>query len=553
MNARTTISHVLKSATISIKEDINLPLDTPVDILLEVPQNPDHGDFATSLALRLAKPCNMSPQNIADRIIAASKPSEAIESIWVEGPGFINVSLNKIWVSHQVENINSIGQKYGNIELGNKSRVQVEYVSVNPTGPVHVGHARGAVLGDTLSNILETANFNVTREYYFNDAGAQMELFYKSLHARYLQINGQSVEMPDNGYMGEYMIDLAKELINDILEQSDNVSVEYTPEEIGQLGLNKMLENIRSDLDSLNISFDVWFKEHTLYDLGQYSEAMKLLKQGGFIAQEDGATWFKSSLLGEEKDNVVVRSNGTPTYFAADIAYHYNKFVERQFATVIDVWGADHQGHVSRMKAAVKAIGVDPENLTIIITQIVTLKRGNQQIRASKRTGDVITLQELIDEVGPDCCRYFFLSRSPDSQMEFDLDLAKKESSENPVYYIQYAHARISGILKTASLNQIEYQTGDVSLLQDPMELNLIKKMLAFPDLIEYMATELEPHHLPHYSQELANIFHLFYQNCRVISDDQDMTKARIKLVKATHIVLNRCLTLMGMDSPNTM
>lgn len=553
MNARTTISHVLESATISIKEDINLPLDTPVDILLEVPQNPDHGDFATSIALRLAKPCNMSPRNIADQIIAASKTSEAIESIWVEGPGFINVSLNKIWVTNQVENINSIGQEYGKIELGNKSRVQVEYVSVNPTGPVHVGHARGAVLGDTLSNILETANFNVTREYYFNDAGAQMELFYKSLHTRYLQIKGQAVEMPDNGYMGEYMIDLAKEVINDDIKPPGNVSTEYTPEEIGHLGLNKMLKNIQSDLDNLNISFDVWFKEHTLYDLGQYSEAMKLLKQGGFIGYEDGATWFKSSLLGEEKDNVVVRSNGTPTYFAADIAYHYNKFIERKFATVIDVWGADHQGHVNRMKAAIKALGVDPENLTIIITQIVTLKRGNQQVRASKRTGDVITLQELIDEVGPDYCRYFFLSRSPDSQMEFDIDLAKKESSENPVYYIQYAHARISGILKTASLNQIEYQTGDVSLLQDPMELNLIKKMLAFPDLIEYIATELEPHHLPHYSQELANSFHLFYQNCRVISDDQDLTKARIKLAMAAQIVLNRCLTLMGMDSPNTM
>ena len=280
---------------------------------------------------------------------------------------------------------------------------------------------------------------------------------------------------------------------------------------------------------------------------------MKLLNQRGFIGYDDGATWFKSSLLGEEKDNVVVRSNGTPTYFAADIAYHYNKFVERQFDTVIDVWGADHQGHVTRMKAAIKALGVDPDNLTIIITQIVTLKRGNQQNRASKRTGDVITLQELIEEVGPDYCRYFFLSRSPDSQMEFDLDLAKKESSENPVYYIQYAHARISGILKTVSLNQIEYETGDVSLLQDPMELNLIKKMLAFPDLIAYMATELEPHHLPHYSQELANVFHLFYQNCRVISDDLDITKARIKLVKATQIVLNRCLTIMGMDSPNTM
>jgi arginyl-tRNA synthetase len=553
MNARTTISHVLESATISIKEDINLPLDTPVDILLEVPQNPDHGDFATSIALRLAKPCNMSPRNIADQIIAASKTSEAIESIWVEGPGFINVSLNKIWVTNQVENINSIGQEYGKIELGNKSRVQVEYVSVNPTGPVHVGHARGAVLGDTLSNILETANFNVTREYYFNDAGAQMELFYKSLHARYLQIQGQAVEMPDNGYMGEYMIDLAKEVINDDIKPPGNVSTEYTPEEIGHLGLNKMLKNIQSDLDNLNINFDVWFKEHTLYDLGQYSEAMKLLKQGGFIGYENGATWFKSSLLGEEKDNVVVRSNGTPTYFAADIAYHYNKFVERKFTTVIDVWGADHQGHVNRMKAAIKALGVDPENLTIIITQIVTLKRGNQQVRASKRTGDVITLQELIDEVGPDYCRYFFLSRSPDSQMEFDIDLAKKESSENPVYYIQYAHARISGILKTASLNQIEYQTGDVSLLQNPMELNLIKKMLAFPDLIEYMATELEPHHLAHYSQELANSFHLFYQNCRVISDDQDLTKARIKLAMAAQIVLNRCLTLMGMDSPNTM
>lgn len=541
------------AAATSIKDDINLPADTLIDILLEVPQNTDHGDFATSLALRLAKPCNMNPRHLADLIVAAAEKPDAVESIWVEGPGFINISLNTIWVSHQVEDINERGETYGNIELGQNSSVQVEYVSVNPTGPVHVGHARGAVLGDTLSNVLTAAHFNVTREYYFNDAGAQMELFYKSLHTRQLQLAGVDTKMPENGYMGEYMIDLAKEIIDQSNNPASKTSKTYTQQEIGQIGLNKMLANIQSVLEKLNIHFDVWFKEHTLYELGQYDKAMDLLRARGFIEKRDGATWFMSSLLGADKDNVVIRSNGTPTYFAADIAYHYNKFVERKFSSVIDVWGADHQGHTGRMKAALKAIQVNPDHLTIIITQIVTLKRGNQQIRASKRTGDVLTLEELIEEVGPDHCRYFFLSRSPDTQIEFDLDLAKRKTSENPVYYIQYAHARISGILKTASNTNIEYQNGDVSLLQNPMETNLIKKLLAFPDLIEYISTELEPHHLPHYSQELANMFHLFYQNSRVISDDKEITKARIKLVKATKIVLTRCLTLMGMASPDTM
>ena len=557
MTVKELITIYFTNALKKIESDTRLPPNLfDVSVQLETPKNPNHGDFATSLALRLAKPSGMNPKNLAAQIINAAEPSEIIERIWVEGPGFINISLRTKWLVSQVDCINNEGYSFGNSEYGKGDTVQVEFVSVNPTGPVHVGHARGAILGDSLSNILDTAGFRVTREYYFNDAGAQMDLFYRSLYARYLQLFDNETQMPDRGYMGDYMLDLAQVIFQEFGEEFVNLPQEEALSKIGVLGLERMLQNIQDDLDKLKITFDVWFKEHTLYELGQFNKAMTVLQDGNHITKRDGATWFVSSALGEEKDNVIIRSTGIPTYFAADIAYHYNKFIERKFSKVINVWGADHQGHVSRMKAAVGALGVSPENLTVLITQIVTLKRGSNQIRASKRSGEFITLKELIEEVGSDPCRYFFLARSPDSQMEFDIELAKKESSENPVYYIQYAHARTCSILKVAQANKIDYKDGDPSLLRDETELNLIRKMLAFPDLIKSMAETLEPHHLPHYSQELASLFHLFYQKCRVVSskqEDSELTKARIKLVRCAKFVLGKSLSLMGMEAPETM
>ncbi len=533
-----------------------VPPGTAVDVTVEHPQSEEHGDFATSLPLKLARSLRMSPLEIAQSIAPLIPTADAVERVWAEPPGFINFSLKPAWLASQLEGIISEGDEYGNIDLGKGEPVQVEFVSVNPTGPIHVGHARGAVLGDALASVLSAAGYNVTREYYVNDAGSQMESFYNSLFIRYQQALGQDAEMPQGGYMGDYMVELGKDVAEEEGDRFLSMPVEEAVNEIGHIGLDRMLQNIRDDLENLRIRFDVWFREYTLYDGGQYQRAMDALNNDNHLMQREGATWFVSTALGEDKDNVVVRSNGTPTYFASDIAYHYNKFLERGFSKVIDVWGADHQGHVSRIKAAIGALGIDPQRLTVLIGQMVTLKRGSQLLRASKRTGEFITLPELLEEVGPDPCRYFFLARSPESQMEFDLELAKKESAENPVYYVQYAHARISSILRLAEERQIDFDDGDVYLLAHPGELSLIRKLVMLPELVESMAVNLEPHHLPHYAQELATAFHWFYQQCRVVSSepgDEAITKARLKLVKASAVVLGRCLRLMGMEAPEQM
>jgi len=432
----------------------------------------------------------------------------------------------------------------------------VEFVSVNPTGPVHVGHARGAVLGSTLANILSAAGYEVVREYYINDAGNQMEAFYRSVYVRYQQALGYEAELPANGYQGEYIVDLAKEIIQAEGTRFLGMAEAQAVREIGDLGREKMIVNIREDLDRIGVIFDNWFTERSLYQSQEYDRAMDILRDKNFLSEREGALWFNSSLLGDEKDNVVVRSTGEPTYFASDIAYHHNKFLERKFDQVINIWGADHQGHVPRMKAAVAALGVDPDALTVLISQLVTLKRGDQVERQSKRTGEFVTLRELVDEVGSDACRYFFLERAASTQMNFDLELAKQESSENPVYYVQYAHARIASILNLAREKSLDWAAGDVSLLNDPNELNLIRTMIRLPELVEQMAVDLEPHHLPHYAMELANTFHYFYENCRVVSanaKDGEITLARLKLVEAAQIVFQRALELMGMSAPEHM
>ena len=435
-------------------------------------------------------------------------------------------------------------------------KIQVEYVSVNPTGPVHVGHARGAVLGSVLARILSQAGYEVTREYYINNSGSQIQVFYKSLYVRYIQYLGKHEEMPPNGYMGDYMIKLAQDIGHEMGDRFLSLPEEEAVKEIGEIGLNRMIQQIEEDLKALGVEFDVWFSEDTLYREGQYKKVMEALDSQGHVTQREGATWFVSSALGDDKDNVLVRSTGVPTYFASDVAYHYNKFLEREFDRVIDIWGADHQGHVSRMKAVLGALGIPSDRLTILISQLVTLKRGNEVVRASKRTGDLITLRDLVYEVTSDACRFFFLTRSPESQMEFDLELAQRQTSDNPVYYVQYAHARIASILRLAQEQGIEYQNGDLSRLTHPAEQLLIKKMLMLPELVDFIARSLEPHHISHYSMELANAFHWFYQQCRVISEnssDQDMMAARLKLVAAAKIILASSLELMGMRAPDKM
>ena len=533
-----------------------LRLETMPDIQLEHPGNPDHGDFATNLPLRLARATRINPLELAQALVDRVPESPLIGQVEAAPPGFINFRLNEIWLQQQVEEVRRAGPSFGNLEMGVGHRVMIEFVSVNPTGPVHVGHTRGAVLGSALANVLEAAGYEVTREYYVNDAGSQMDAFYRSVLTRYREHFGHHAEMPSNGYMGEYIQELAKEIAEAEGERFLNLPEEQAIREIGDLGREKMVALIREDLSRIGVEFDNWFSERTLFDSGEYDQALKQLRDQGYLSQRENAVWFNSTMLGDEKDNVVVRSSGEPTYFASDIAYHHNKFIGRNYETVVNIWGADHQGHVPRVKAAVQGIGIDPSRLTILISQMVTLKRGNEVVRASKRTGDFVTLQELAEEVGRDACRFFFLSRTPSTQMEFDLELAKKESSENPVYYVQYAHARNAGILSLARDRNIDWSKGDVTLLTHPNELDLMRAILRFPELVQQMAHSLEPHHLAHFTMELATAFHGFYENCRVISanpEDGEISLARLKLVESAQIVFRRSLELMGMSVPDRM
>ncbi len=562
----------LREAALKAQQQGSLTATTLPEVAVERPQDPEYGDFASSLPLKLARSMRMSPMAIAEKVSEHISPPPEIDRVLIAPPGFINFTLRDDWLSKQVELILDEGNTYGGIDLGKGSRIQIEFVSVNPTGPLHVGHGRGAVLGSTLANVLTAAGYSVEREYYLNDMGNQIDRFGRSLYIRYQQCLGKEITMPSDSYLGSYITDLAEEIIQ---EQGDRFSLSFEGRGLGEgesslqaegeaisklaeIGLAKIIQGIKEDLKLLDIDFDVWFSETSLYrpeqgEGSQYQKAMALLQSGNYVVKKEDAIWFESLSLGEDKDNVLVRSDGSPTYFASDIAYHYNKFLERKFDTVIDIWGADHQGHVPRMKAAIKTLGVDPERLKVIICQLVTLRRGEEIVKVSKRGGDIITLREVIDEVGSDACRFIFLSRSADSQMDFDMELAKKQSVDNPVYYVQYAHARVASILRLAKQREIDYSQGDISLLSSKPELTLIRHLILLPEIVERVSTTLQPHHLPYYAQDLATVFHSFYKQCRVISKDEELTKARLKLVSATQIVLAKTLHLMGMTAPEKM
>jgi arginyl-tRNA synthetase len=550
---RQELAKCLQQAVLKAQQEGALAAAALPEVLIEHPQNPEHGDFASGLPLRMARAMRMSPLAIAEEVSKHIVPPPQVDKIWIAPPGFINFTLREDWLSTEVESILTAGEMYGDVELGKGTCVQLEFVSVNPTGPLHVGHGRGAVLGSTLANVLTAAGYAVEREYYINDMGTQITNFGRSLYARYQQCLGKEAAMPSDGYHGNYMIDLAKEMIQEQGDRFLSLSDSEAVSQLGEVGVARMLQTIKHDLELLDVVFDNWFSERSLYQGGQYDRVMGLLQSGGYVVEKANATWFESSSLGEDKDNVLVRGDGSPTYFASDIAYHYNKFLERKFDKVIDIWGADHQGHVPRMKAVLKALGCDPEQLKVIICQLVTLRRGEEIVKVSKRSGDIVSLQEVIEEVGPDPCRFIFLSRSADSQMDFDMELAKKQSADNPVYYVQYAHARIASILRLAKQREIDYSQGDVSLLTTEPELTLIRRLILLPEIVERVAVTLEPHHLPYYAQDLAAVFHSFYKQCRVVSEDGALTKARLKLVKASQIVLVKVLDLMGMSTPEKM
>ena len=554
--ASEIVSRDLFKAFDSAMEKGDLPRTNISDAAIERPQNTDHGDFATSLPLKLASDMKMSPMVIAE-ILSRHLPNESIISAsQVAPPGFLNLTLDPKWLFSQIHLIRNSKTSYGNLNLSKRKKIQIEYVSANPTGRLHVAHARGAVIGSALANLLKAAGHTVEEEYYLNDAGNQIEKFNKSLLVRYKQIAGLDIELPEDSYPGEDISDVAKTIWDeegDRYLQLDESEAEIS---IGSKGIPKMIEGIKEDLESLRVQFDEWFSETSLYTQGQFETCMRSLKNKGLTTDRDGAKWLISTKLGEEKDNVLIRTSGTPTYFASDIAYHFNKFHQRNFAEVIDVWGADHQGQIGRLRSALDALEIDSTKLKIILVQMVRFKKGETSEKLSKRKGNVIPLIDLVNEIGVDACRFLFLSRSNESQLEFDLDLAKQQSSENPVYYVQYGHARICSILRLAEERNIDFSNGDVSILGDPTELSLINKMLELPDVIETSVGNLEAHHLPHYSMELATAFHTFYQNCRVVSSekcDLPISKARLLLVDAARLVLGRCLKLMNMTAPDKM
>lgn len=528
---------------------------------VERPRDPANGDYASTLPLRMSRAAMMQPLAIAEAIAARLPADPNIEPPQVARPGFINFRLSDAFLQAQVEDIIAHGPAYADLQIGNGAPVQVEFVSANPTGPLHVGNGRGAAIGDTLASALAAAGYQVQREYYVNDAGTQADVFGETLYARYLQAFGRDVPLPPGGYPGDYMIELAEQVKARAGDRFLGASTDSPDPALVDLGIELMVEQIRRTLEGFGVQYDRWYSERSLYDTGLYEEAMHLLRQQGYLVEREGALWFASAELGEDKDNVVVRSDGRPTYYASDIAYHYDKFVKRGFSLVIDVWGADHHGHVSRLKTAAGALGVDPERLHILLYQLVTLKRGGDVVRLSKRGGDFITLDELVEEVGRDAARFFFLLRSPGAQMDFDIDLAVKESSENPVYYVQYAHARLASILQRAAEQGMTPDGGDVSRLTAPHELALIREMLRLPEIIELVATTFEPQHLPHYAMELATAFHAFNDafkqqgdpTLKVITDDPELTRARLRLVLGARIALGRVLGLMGMSAPERM
>lgn len=542
----------LQDAALRAREEGKLAFEELPLFTLEKPREKSHGDLAANIALVLARPAKTAPRKIAQAILKYFPTGRnCVARCEIAGPGFINIFLDPSWVDAVIPEVEEMDERYGCSFMEKSEKVQVEFVSANPTGLLHMGNARGAALGDTLANVLAAAGYEVTKEFYINDAGSQIETLGRTLEARYLQLLGQDAPFPEDGYPGKDLIDSMSGLIAKVGDKYLQVAPQLRREILVKYVLQEKLEQMKKDLADFGVYYDVWFSEQTLHDSGAIEAVLKELQQKGYLYEKDDAIWFRSTLFGDEKDEVLVRKSGIPTYFAADIAYHKNKF-ERGFDRVINIWGADHHGHVSRMKGAIEALGYDPDRLQVIIMQLVRLFRGGEPVRMSKRSGEYVTLRELIDEVGKDAARFFFVNRSSDSHLDFDLDLAKKQSSDNPVYYVQYAHARICSILRQAG-EFPSAQEIDCSLLQDPAEVALLEKIAELPSEIKYAAASLEPHHITHYAYSLANLFHGFYTTCHVLNAEPGLREARLGLVNACRITLRNTLRIIGVSAPERM
>ena len=525
-------------------------------ITLEVPKDKAHGDLATNAAMQLTRIAKRNPREIAEAIIANLDLKKAsIEKAEIAGPGFINFTLNKSYLYPVIGQVQELGEDYGRCNIGQGQRVQVEYVSANPTGSLHLGHARGAAVGDALCNVLDYAGYQVTREYYINDAGNQVVNLCKSIEARYLQELGQDVEMPEDGYHGEDIKGFAKELV----AQEGEALLAMTPEDrmsfLRAYGLNKELDKIKRDLGNFRVEFDEWFSETSLYEDGQVESALQELRARGEVYDQEGATWLNTTKYGDDKDRVLVKNDGTYTYLTPDIAYHRNKY-SRGYDQMINIWGADHHGYIPRIKAAMEALGNDPKKLTVLIAQMVSLFQNGEKVKMSKRTGKAVTMEDLMEEVGIDAIRYFFTMRSMDSHLDFDMDLAISTSNENPVFYVQYAHARVCSIFRQAQeqgVAVLPLSEIDLSLLTTEHEYDLLRKIGELPEEIATAAEHYAPHRMVRYVYELSSMFHSYYKAERVITEDAGQTQARLALLGAIRTVIANVLRLIGVSAPEQM
>lgn len=527
--------------------------------VVEIPADTSYGDFATNVAMISAKTFKLPPRKIAEEICKRiSLDTSYFSGTEIAGPGFINFKVNQKWFSNVVKQVISEGELYGQSTKGSGKKVMIEFVSANPTGPMHMGNARGGSLGDSLASIMQAAGYDVTREFYVNDAGNQILKFMNSLDVRYQQIykGEDAVQFPEDGYKGEDIKERAKEFADIHGDKYINTSTEERQQAILDYALPLNISKMKNDLAKYRIEYDKWFLESDLHKSGAVDRAIELLTKNGYTYEKDGVLWYKSTAFGEEKDEVLIRSNGLPTYFAVDIAYHYNKFIERGFDKVINIWGADHHGHVARMKNAMTAIGINSESLDVVLMQLVRLVRDGQSVKMSKRTGKSITLSTLLDEVPIDAARFFFNMREPNSHFDFDLDLAVQSDSNNPVYYVQYAHARICSIIKNLSAEGIvqrDVNIDELNLLSSPEEIELIRHIAMLPNEIIAVSENYDSSKITRYCMEIAAKFHRFYNACRVKTDNEQLLQARLALCICVKTIIKNILTMLKVTAPETM
>lgn len=553
---KNRLKKILLDAAEAAHKEGKLPSSDFGNIELDEPKADSHGDFSTNMAMQMAKSQKMPPRKIAEAILKyMANGDDIMEKSQIAGPGFINFFLNSSAWLPALHSIHEKGEQYGACNIGNNEKIQIEFVSSNPTGPLHVGHGRGAAVGDSVAGILSFCGYDVQREYYINDSGRQINTLGRSVFLRGMALLGKAMDFPDECYQGDYIKDLAREVI-DLKgkaffsgNEADAVSFCAT------YAAKKIITGIKGDLEAFGVTFDNWFSEQSLYDNGRVEKEIKWCRDNGLIYEKDGALWFKTSDFGDEKDRVVVRNNGITTYFASDIAYHNEKY-ERGFERVIDVWGADHHGYIPRMTAAIEACGKKRDQFGVILVQLVNLLRGGEPVAMSTRAGEFVTLNDVVDEVGSDAARFIFLTRHYESPLDFDLELARKKTNDNPVYYVQYVHARISSIIRKAeglSISRDEWTNADAGRIQAPEEIQLIKSLARYPEVVEAAGRFMEPHRVTYYLMSLSSLFHAYYNRHKVLTDDPELAKARLYLVDAVRQVIKNGLCLLGVSAPEKM